>query len=147
MTTLTPVPPVGRLPPPQAEPRTVYRVLVAEDDPELRRLVAAALRKDGLEVIEVEDGNELHLEMLFDGVGVGRLPDLVVTDIRMPGRNGLDVVAAVRRRGWTTPVVFITAFGDDATHQRARSLGQCTVVDKPFELDDLRLVVRGALAG
>lgn len=119
-------------------------VLVAEDDEALRTLVCEALTRDGYQVTGVEDGNALHLGLILDGVGRGALPDLIVTDQRMPGRSGLDVLETMRRHGWETPVVLMTAFGDTGTHARARALGRCTVIDKPFDLDDLRAAVRSA---
>lgn len=119
------------------------RVLLAEDDPSLRHLIAGVLRDDGLDVVEIEDGNAL-VDMLADSVAMDgslRGYDLIVSDIRMPGFTVLEIMAGMRRLLFRTPIVLITAFGDARTHQRARQLGAVAVFDKPFDLDDLRASV------
>ncbi|WP_437764600.1 response regulator [Sorangium sp. So ce281] len=119
------------------------RVLLAEDDRELRLLLATALRRDGYEVLEAHDAKHL-LELMGEALvsGNGAPVDVVVSDIRMPGASGLDLLAGLRRDDWTTPVVLITAFGDPETHAEAYRLGADAVLDKPLDVDDLRLVVQ-----
>jgi len=126
---------------------SLRRVLLAEDDPSLRTLIAGALRQDGVEVIEIADGNAL-VDHLAEGVAKdGSLDgfDLIVSDIRMPGFSALEVMGGLRRLLARTPVVLITAFGDPRTHQRARQLGAVAVLDKPFDIDQLRAMVAGLL--
>jgi CheY-like chemotaxis protein len=123
------------------------RVLLAEDDPSLRSLIAGVLRDDGLEVLEIPDGNAL-VDTLADSVAEdGSLAgfDLIVSDVRMPGFTVLEVMAGMRRLLFRTPIVLITAFGDGRTHLRARQLGAAFVFDKPFDLDDLRVAVEKLL--
>jgi CheY-like chemotaxis protein len=122
------------------------RVLLAEDQPEMRSLVRSALVRDGYEVIEAEDGPSV-IRALIDGLlaDQSRAPDLIITDVRMPGFTGLEVLARLRREQWATPVILITAFGDEALHTEAKRLGATRVLDKPFELEDLREAVRGLL--
>ncbi|WP_437809793.1 response regulator [Sorangium sp. So ce1078] len=122
---------------------TPVRVLLAEDDRELRLLLATALRRDGYEVLEARDANHL-LELMGDALvsGSGAPADVVVSDIRMPGRSGLELLAGLRRDDWATPVVLITAFGDPETHAEAYRLGADAVLDKPLDVDDLRIVVQ-----
>jgi DNA-binding response OmpR family regulator len=115
------------------------RLLLAEDDVELRSLIATSLREDGFEVVEVADGNAL-VDRLADAMAAdGSLDgfDLVVSDIRMPGFSALEVMTGMRRMLFRTPVVLITAFGDRKTHERARRLGAARVFDKPFDVDEL----------
>ena len=118
-------------------------VLVVEDDREMRRLLAMVVRQEGWHVLEASDGTEAAA-LLQACVGTDRrfVPDLVVTDVRLPGLSGLDVLTRLRLRDRITPVLVITAFGDDETHARARRLGAAEVLDKPFLLDDLRRAVR-----
>ena len=59
----------------------------------------------------------------------------------MPGLTGLDVLAILRCANWATPVILITAFGDEATHAEGRELGAVAVFDKPFNVDALRATV------
>ena len=126
---------------------TPARVLVAEDDFELRRMIALALRKDGYEVVVARDGTEL-LEMVADsflGDAAELSFDVIVSDIRMPGWSGMQVLQGLADRDQPMPVILITAFGDAKTHTLARDLGAVCVLDKPFEMDDLRMVVLNAI--
>ncbi len=110
-------------------------VLLAEDDIELRKLIAATLRADGYEVVEVANGMELldALELM-----VGRqLPYAIVSDIRMPMLSGMDVLAVIRASATEVPVVLITAFGDVDTHLEAHDLGAVAILDKPFDMSAL----------
>ncbi|WP_437731955.1 response regulator [Sorangium sp. So ce1335] len=123
------------------------RVLLAEDDRELRQLLATALRRDGYEVLEARDGNQL-LELMAESLvsSSGARPDIVVSDVRMPGKSGLELLAGLRRDDWSTPVVLITAFGDPETHAEAYRLGADAVLDKPLDIDDLRVVVQALVS-
>jgi len=126
---------------PQQARRRPVRVLVAEDQREMRVLMCEVLRREGYEVVEAASGTEL-VERLVQGMVAdddARAPDLIVTDVRMPGCSGLEVLARLRRNDWSTPVILITAFGDLATHEEAQRLNAAYVLDKPFELDDLVL--------
>jgi CheY-like chemotaxis protein len=132
--------PVPRLLPGPRRPR----VAVAEDNVEMRRLIAATLRGDGYEVVEAGDGSELitQLEMLGGAQGPARTAvELIVSDLRMPGLSGMDVLGAIRDGNWRTPFILITAFGDEDTHQEAHDLGAAAVLDKPFDLERLRTLV------
>jgi CheY-like chemotaxis protein len=119
------------------------RVLLAEDDSELRALLASALRGDGYDVVEAEDGAELFGEIATGMLRPGRplAPDIVISDIRMPGKSGLEVVAGMRQDDWATPVILITGFGDPQTRAEAARLGVAAIFDKPFDVDDLRTAV------
>lgn len=115
-------------------------VFVAEDDAEMRALITAALEADGYAVVAASDGRDLLARLETDRERVG----VIVSDVRMPGYSGLDLLAIVRCASWAVPVILITAFGDEETHAEARELGAVTVLDKPFDLDDLRAAVRSA---
>lgn len=123
-------------------------ILLAEDDADMRQLIRRALRTEQCEVLEASDGIQL-VSLLFSRV-LSREPDrapvdLIISDIRMPGANGLDVIAALRRQDASTPVILITAFGDADTHREAYELGTVMVLNKPFELEDLRVIVRSLI--
>jgi CheY-like chemotaxis protein len=123
--------------------RGPIRVLVAEDDQEMRRLIISALRKDGCEVVQAEDGARFVESIVTRLLAPIDEPpiDVIVSDHRMPGFSGLEVLAALRKQHWSTPFVLITAFGDAETHAEAQRLGASAVLNKPFDLDDLRIVV------
>lgn len=124
------------------------RLLLAEDDREVRSLLAYALRKDGYQIIEAATGAELrsYLGSSVDRVQGFELPDLVVTDLRMPGKTGLEVLAWMRDLGCAIPVILVTAFGDPETHAEARRLGAVAVLDKPFDIGVLRAEVSAVFA-
>jgi DNA-binding NtrC family response regulator len=116
------------------------RVLVAEDDAECRRLVSTVLSHDGYDVLEVVDGSTMFEYLAACGRGT-EFPDVIVADICMPGRSGLDVLSHLRELGIAAPVVLMTAFPDHCTEANAVQLGAVTLVEKPFEIDDLRMIV------
>lgn len=121
------------------------RVLVADDDPDTREALADALRQDGYEVIEAQNGWELLQHLAIPGERPTPV-DLVISDVRMPGKNGLDILAGLRWANGETPFILITGFGDSQMHAEARRLGATALLSKPFELDQLRTVVLNALA-
>lgn len=124
--------------------RSGRRVLLAEDDAPMRRLLALALSADGFEVIEAATGGELMdrvVDLVFNRPPDGKGVDLIISDVRMPVVSGLHVVTRLRQLDKVTPVILITAFGDEETHGEAERLG-ARVFDKPFDLDDLRLAAR-----
>jgi len=123
------------------------RVLLAEDDPALLELMSSALRTEGFEVIEASDGLELlaRLEQLVRWRREVDAPFAIVSDIRMPGLSGLEVLALLRRASWVTPVILISGFADHEACDEAEALGATAVLAKPFDLDELRDAVRGAL--
>jgi len=122
------------------------RLLLAEDDFELRQLLCCVLRADGHEVVEACDGNELWQLLSRENAGEGPAPyALVVSDVRMPGLTAFDVLSRLQRTLTETPIILITAFGDQTTHLRALQLGVNRVIDKPFDCDQLRDAVHDAL--
>jgi DNA-binding NtrC family response regulator len=117
------------------------RVLLAEDDTEMRRLLVSALLRERCEVIEARNGLQLWEQLERAVRGQQHELDLIISDVRMPGRSGLDVLRVLRRTDRQTPVILITAFGDPDTHAEAYKLGALAVFNKPFDLDDLRTLV------
>jgi CheY-like chemotaxis protein len=122
-------------------------VLVADDDPDMRRLVATLLRMAGHRVIEASDATQVLDRIESTVWRAQRDPiDVIVSDINMPGLSGLDLLAALRCAESNTPVVLITAFGDEETRVEASELGAAALLDKPFEPQALRAAVAGARA-
>jgi CheY-like chemotaxis protein len=129
-----------------SEPVTrARRIVLAEDDGEMRRLLAQSLARDGYEVVEVPDGSQL-VSNIVDSLRESRPVDLVVSDVRMPGLGGFEAVAWLRELGCRAPVILITAFGDRSVHAEGVRVGAVRVLDKPFELDQLRQLVRELFA-
>lgn len=124
-----------------------HRVLLAEDDDEMRKLIKHALQHQGYEVTECSNGYELFarlLELIKAGQCLDH--DLVISDIRMPGWTGLEVFEGVHEHEGCPPIILITAFGDKETHAKAQQLGVTAVFDKPFEIEDLLAKVHEIVA-
>jgi EAL domain-containing protein (putative c-di-GMP-specific phosphodiesterase class I) len=100
-------------------------VLLIEDDPQVRTAYARVLRESGLAVVELADASEVE-ETLDAGTF-----DAVVSDIRMPGRTGIDVLRAVRKRDPDLPVVLVTAGGDLSSAVEALEHGALRYLLKP----------------
>jgi CheY-like chemotaxis protein len=137
---------VSSQPPLSAEPVLAprpLRVLLAEDDGEMRRLLVATLRRCNCDVTEAKTGSQLWELIAHGALGTRSEPqvDLIISDVCMPGKSGLDVLSRLRISDGWTPVILITAFGDNDTHAEAHRLGALAVFNKPFDLDDLRMIV------
>ena len=115
------------------------KILVAEDQPAMRHLIAQLLRERGYDVVEVGDGamlwEELHAA-LRDDDNPSEV-ELIISDIRMPNVSGLEVLKLMRDERTARPVILITAFGDAATIAEAERLGASRVFSKPFDLREL----------
>ena len=113
-------------------------VLFADDDEAMRSVVHDVLASEGFRVVLAEDGDQA-LESL-----AGRLPDVIVTDLRMP-TGGLDFIARLRRAAPGVPIILITAFGDAATQSSARSLGVAAYISKPMRMAELEATIRSVV--
>ncbi|HEY9103833.1 sigma-54 dependent transcriptional regulator [Chitinimonas sp.] len=115
------------------------RILVVDDEPDLRELVELTLLKMGLDV-EMADGVAAAKTRL-DAGGI----DLCLTDMRMGDGSGLDVVRHIEARGYDVPVAVITAYGSLDNAVEALKAGAFDYLAKPVSLDQLRTLVRSAL--
>ena len=122
-----------------------FRVMVAEDDPELRSLVVSVLARAGYDAQSVGDGADL-LDAVTRNLQGSEAPiDLVLSDIAMPLLDGISCVERFRALGFCGPVVLMTGFGDNAVRARTSAMG-VSLLDKPFALDELRAAVLAALS-
>lgn len=113
------------------------RILVVEDDAEVRTMLVESLKMLGYVVTEAPDGK----------TGLGRLmddrPDLMMVDFAMPGMNGIDVISAARALRDDLPVILATGYADvDISRLSVR---RCSILRKPFQLDELARTVRLSL--
>lgn len=113
------------------------RVLVVEDEAKLRRVVQLQLQSAGFEVQQAESA-EAALRLSDPA-------DLVITDLKLPGMDGLQFLSVLRQQNPHTPVIVITAFGSVETAVEAMKAGAADFVTKPFSLDHLLTVVQKAL--
>jgi CheY-like chemotaxis protein len=126
--------------------KTRTRVIVADDDEQMRSLLLHVLTDEGYEVVEAADGHELGELLQIDGTRpILANVDAVIADIRMPGSGGLEVLAALRAVDWAMPVILITAFLDDDVAAEGARLGAAAVFSKPFILRDLVATMQSLL--
>lgn len=120
------------------------RVLIADDEPNIRKVVSNVMRKYGMEVTAAKDGYEACSLLEQKPVAF----DLVVSDIKMPYRNGYEIYAAAQRAREGLPVLLMTGFGYDPHHSivRASQDGLSGVLFKPFKVEQFMDEVRSALA-
>ena len=112
------------------------RILVVEDERDLNQLIQKVLKKSGYSVDGCLDGAEamLYLE--------GAQYDVVLLDVMLPGQDGYQIVADMRRRGMDTPVLFLTARDSIADRVRGLDLGADDYLVKPFAFDELLARIR-----
>ncbi|MFT3691751.1 MAG: response regulator [Kofleriaceae bacterium] len=119
-------------------------ILLADDDSEVRRSLADALRKTGSRITEAASGYDM-LARIHERATSRASFDLIISDIRMPGFSGIEVIEALLSGSGSdytplisdTPIIFITGFGDREIRERASEIG-ATLFSKPFDIDALR---------
>src|SRR5919198_6169539 len=115
------------------------QVLIVDDEPNLRKILAAQLSRDGYDVLLAEDG-EQGLALLRE-----HHIDLVVTDLKMPKVDGMTLLREALAEQPELPIVMITAHGTVDTAVEALKLGAFDYPTKPFDKDEVRQVVAKAL--
>ncbi len=115
------------------------RILVVEDDSEMRRLLVDELLEEGYLVSQAVDGEDAVLKLAHEEF------DLVITDLIMPKVSGLDLLSEVGKTYPRVPAILITAFGDWSSLTQAYERGVCNFICKPFKIKDLKDAVRKAL--
>jgi two-component system response regulator PilR (NtrC family) len=115
------------------------KILVVEDEKSMREILTMLLEEEGYGVVAAADGKE--------GVGWLRkdIFDMIITDIKMPGADGFEILAKSQELSPETAVIMITAFGTLESALEAMKLGAYDYIHKPFKIDEIRLIVRNAL--
>ncbi|HXK08021.1 MAG TPA: sigma-54 dependent transcriptional regulator [Vicinamibacteria bacterium] len=116
------------------------RILIVDDEQSMRELLAILLKKEGFEVATA--GSRAEAAAALAGPAV----DMVLTDVRLPDGDGLEILRHVKAASPETVVIVMTAFGTTETAVAARKLGAEAYVLKPFDVDEVRIVIRDALA-
>ena len=114
-------------------------ILIVEDEAKMRRLLELNLGDDGFTTLSAEDA-ETGLKLLRENP-----VDLVLTDLKLPGMNGLEFLHSVKHQNAALPVVVMTAFGSVETAVEAMKAGASDYVLKPFSLTEMRMVIRKEL--
>jgi DNA-binding response OmpR family regulator len=111
------------------------RILVVEDDEEMRSLLKDFIEAEGFEIDSVSNGSEAFRIL------VRELFDLVITDIRMPGLTGLDILPGIKKLQPEAPIIVITAFGSEEVHRRAIERGATAYLEKPLHFHELKTMI------
>ena len=118
----------------------VKRILVVDNEEKMRRILELSLKNMGHEVVQAGDGVEAL-------AAVDAAPfDLVLTDLRMPRKDGIELLRDLRARGDEVPVIVLTAYGTIETAVEAMKLGASDYIIRPFEIETVELAVMRALA-
>jgi DNA-binding NtrC family response regulator len=115
----------------------VTTVLLVDDEPGVRFALREVLQDRGYRVVSAGSGAEALAAL--DGV------DVVVTDLSMPGMDGLELVSRIAARAPALPVILLTAHGSENLVRIASSRGACSCLSKPFDIDEIARVVERAL--
>src|ERR1700676_3107036 len=118
-------------------------ILVVDDEPDVALLFRQRFRRearDGTYVMHFANSGEIALEQLTNGIE----PTLIVilSDINMPGMDGLQLLGEIKQRFSELPVMMVTAYGDDERHRRASELGAFEFLSKPVDFDRLKEQLR-----
>lgn len=112
------------------------RILVVEDDEDMRQVLVEGLEADGHEVRGCARVDDALQTLEGDGPF-----DVLITDVRLPGASGLELLSVLHQRRGMPARIVITGFGNQDLHECAAALGAFAVFDKPFDVDDLRTAV------
>ena len=115
------------------------RILVVDDDAEMRALLLDVLRGDGYEAAEAKDGAEAVLAVR------NREFDVILMDKNMPGPSGLDLLPGFRRLCPRSRIIMITDFGDVSSYMEAVEKGAVEYLFKPFRMEEMKAAVRKVL--
>jgi DNA-binding NtrC family response regulator len=116
-----------------------YRILVVDDDPEMCGYLSDALKGEEFSVITMNDSLEASKILKKEEF------DILITDLKMKGLKGLDLLEETKQVSPLTPVIIITAFGTIASAIQAMKMGAYDYITKPFQLDELVLTLKKAL--
>lgn len=115
------------------------KILVVDDEVKMRRVLQMMLQKEGYEIITVKDGRGALQKVEKENF------DLVLTDVKMPGLSGMDLLKRIRESDEEMPVIMITAYGTVETAVKAMKEGAYDYLLKPFEKDEMKIIVANAL--
>lgn len=117
----------------------MIKILIADDEKNMRWILNKSLSGEGFFIIEAADGEEAFSSFLEEE------PDIVLLDYKMPGPDGLEVLSRIKRINDTVPVIMITAHGNTDSAVEAMKLGALDYISKPFDIEALKMTIKKAL--
>jgi two-component system, OmpR family, KDP operon response regulator KdpE len=114
------------------------KVLIVDDEPPIRKLLRMGLSTQGYEILEATNGKTALAQL-------EEKPDLIILDLGLPDMQGLDLLAAIRARNESVPIVVLSSRGDESVKVRALDLGADDYLTKPFGMEELLARMRAAL--
>ncbi|MGO8990845.1 MAG: response regulator [bacterium] len=114
----------------------MVRILIIEDDEEMRALLKDSLLEDGIEFDSAENGSEAIRKLVEEPF------DLVITDIRMPGLTGLDILPGIKKLQPETCIIVITAFGSEEVRRKSFDRGATAYLEKPINMNRLKTLIQ-----
>lgn len=115
------------------------KILVVDDEETLVRLITYNLSKEGFSTLAVYDGNEVLATVLLEK------PDLIILDLMLPGKDGMEICRELRREKVKTPIIMLTARDDEIDRVLGLELGADDYVTKPFSVRELSARVKAVL--
>lgn len=112
------------------------RVLIVEDDEPTRTLLRDVLEEEGYKTDSVNNGSEAFRKLVKESF------DLIITDIRMPGLTGLDILPGMKKLHPDIPVIIITGIGSEEVQRKALERGATVYLEKPLHIRELRTLIR-----
>jgi two-component system response regulator AtoC len=116
------------------------RILITEDDEEMRSLLKDFLEEEGFETDSVSNGSDAFRKLLKEPF------DLIITDIRMPGLTGLDILPGLKKLQPEAPIIVITAFGSEEVYRRSFERGATAYLEKPLHFNRLRTLIHKVIS-
>ncbi|MCP4293673.1 MAG: sigma-54-dependent Fis family transcriptional regulator [bacterium] len=116
-----------------------FRILIVDDEATIRASLVESLTREGYDITSAESGEDALVKTH------STVFDLVITDLKLPGVSGLEILQALRNQGNETPVIMMTAYGDVDTAVSAMRYGAYDFIPKPFKLGTMKKQVRAAL--
>ncbi len=118
------------------------KILIVEDEPDVLKTLADQVRSFGYDVVEVLDA-----ESALPVIRGGGVVDLVITDMHLPGMNGIDLLGEIKRAAPAVPVIMLTGHCSVESFIRTKSRGVYEYINKPVQAAELRRIIGTAIAG
>jgi len=115
--------------------KAMMRILIIEDDEEMRALLKDCLLEQGVETDSAENGSEAFRKLVKESF------DLVITDVQMPGLTGLDILPGIKKLQPETSIIVMTAFGSEEVCRKSFNRGATAYLEKPIPMDRLKTMI------